>query len=101
MKKPFSTLLLLNALAGYWETYVIIWHLQYMGKNMELDRSNWALGMLNLLLWGGYFLERWYAKKHAPKTWNVPALFVIPGIMINIMFLCLCGMVFGLFMLIS
>lgn len=108
MKKPFSILLLINALAGYAETVFFIWLCNDIGLDRILGIVGFdpfflmqalvistvlGMGLLNLLLWGGFGLEQWYAKKHTIKKWNISLLVVVPGIVLNLLYACLsvCG----------
>ena len=88
MKKTYRLCTLISALAGYLELGCLIW--------WYLEKSHQMLGMLglyaivvissliNLLFGGGYFLEKWYAKKRELKEFFVPTYLVIPGILLNL-----------------
>lgn len=89
MKKNYRLFTLISALAGYVGPVFIAWGYQgYHGawKFELLDMLCAAMMCVtfNLLLWGIYFLEKWYDKKHPLKKWNVSSWCVIPGIVLNL-----------------
>ncbi len=102
MKKNYRLFTLISALAGYVETVFFIWFCNDIGLDRILGREGFdpfffsqafviltalGMGVVNLLLWGGFGLEQLYAKKHTLKRWHVPAFCIIPGIVLNIIFI--------------
>ena len=90
MKKNYRLFTLISALAGYVGPAFIVWGYQanhgVVWKFALLDILCAAMICVtfNLVLWGIYFLEKWYDKKHPLKKWNVPSWCVIPGIVLNL-----------------
>lgn len=96
MKKGYRLCALLSTLMGYVGAVFVIGVFNANRGWFDLVFAIFACmlcAVLNSLLWGGYFLERWYAKKRSLKTWEVSSWFVIPGVILNL--LIICGGIFG------
>ncbi len=87
MKKNYRLCTLISVLAGYLELVGLVWWYfeeHHMLRWLALYFILGISGLLNLLFWGGYAVEKWYAKKRNLKGWLVPKHLIIPGLVLNL-----------------
>ena len=88
MKKTYRLCTLISAFAGYLELGRLIWWYLEESQQMLSVLGLYAIviisGLINLLFWGGYGLEKLSAKKRRLKEFFAPVYLVIPGIILNL-----------------